>query len=61
MNRTALYIAIPEPEFRREMKRAALDRDTTVKALALEILSDWLTGQGYLARRATSTQEAAHA
>lgn len=47
MSKMALYVSIPDGELRWEIKQAALHERTTVRALVIGILSDWLTAHGY--------------
>ncbi|MEZ4492458.1 MAG: hypothetical protein R3C29_03985 [Dehalococcoidia bacterium] len=43
----ALHISLPREDVKWNMKRAALERRTTVRELAEGILVDWLTENGY--------------
>jgi DNA-binding transcriptional ArsR family regulator len=40
--REALYVELANRDLRWEMRRAAVDRRITVRALVSEILADWL-------------------
>jgi hypothetical protein len=47
VNATSLYVELPTPEMRWEIRRAALDSRSTIRELVTGILSAWLTEHGY--------------
>ncbi len=61
MDRQGLYVSIPNARVRWLLKRAALDRECTVRALVLGILTDWLGTHGYEAKSTADEPSAATA
>jgi hypothetical protein len=47
MTRSALYVSLADGDLLWEIRRAALDKRVSVRALVIRVLSDWLRSQGY--------------
>lgn len=43
-----IYLMVPNEDFRWSLRRAALERRTSLQSLLVEVVSNWMVANGYL-------------